>query len=95
MVYVRNLGFTQDPDYFYLRGIFRQLFMRCGFADSNLDFVTKDKIKPGKKYYCPGEDYEDNYGVCDQQVKQDFWTPYVEVIDNGQTPYNKADEERM
>ena len=53
------------------------------FADSNLDFVTKDKIKPGKKYYCPGEDYEDNYGVSDEQVKQDFWTPYVDINENG------------
>jgi hypothetical protein len=33
MVYCRNLGFEDDPDYSYLRRIFKELYVRCGFEN--------------------------------------------------------------
>jgi len=36
MTYCKNLEFTQDPDYSYLRRIFRELYVRCGFDN---DFI--------------------------------------------------------
>lgn len=33
MLYVRSLGFTEDPDYAYLRRLFRELYIRCGFEN--------------------------------------------------------------
>ena len=36
MNYCRNLGFTEDPDYNYLRRMFKELYNRCGFEN---DFI--------------------------------------------------------
>lgn len=36
MQYTRNLGFTEDPDYNYLRRIFKELYVRCGFENEFL-----------------------------------------------------------
>ena len=36
MNYCRNLGFTEDPDYSYLRRMFKELYNRCGFEN---DFI--------------------------------------------------------
>lgn len=33
MVYCQNLGFTDEPDYSYLRRIFKDLYVRCGFEN--------------------------------------------------------------
>jgi len=33
MVYCRNIGFTEDPDYNYLRRLFKELYVRCGFEN--------------------------------------------------------------
>ena len=36
MQYCRDLEFTQDPDYSYLRRIFKELYVRLGFEN---DFI--------------------------------------------------------
>lgn len=33
MFYCRNLGFTEDPDYQYLRRLFKELYAKCGFEN--------------------------------------------------------------
>lgn len=33
MLYCRNIGFTEDPDYNYLRRLFKELYVRCGFEN--------------------------------------------------------------
>jgi hypothetical protein len=33
MEYCRNLEFTQDPDYDYLRRLFKELYVSCGFEN--------------------------------------------------------------
>jgi hypothetical protein len=33
MLYCINLKFTEDPDYTYLRRIFKELYVRCGFEN--------------------------------------------------------------
>jgi serine/threonine protein kinase len=36
MLYCRNLGFTEDPDYEYLRRIFKELYANCGFENESI-----------------------------------------------------------
>ena len=73
MLYVRNLGFTERPNYNYLRQLFSGLFERCAFTDRIMNFTEKETIKAGKLYYCPGEEYEDNYGTCSIVNTVPFW----------------------
>jgi hypothetical protein len=44
--YTRGLGFEQDPDYEYLRGLFRQVMAKQNFQyDLEFDWMSKNPVK--------------------------------------------------
>jgi len=44
--YVSELQFDQDPDYDFMRGLFRGLFLRQGYESDNCYDWTKKKKSP-------------------------------------------------
>ena len=44
--YTRNLGFTEDPDYNYVRRIFKELYVRCNFENEFIFDWTIQKYNP-------------------------------------------------
>jgi len=48
---VRNLDFIEQPDYKYLKGLFRKLFVMSGYSfDYNYDWVKNKYKKKSKKH---------------------------------------------
>ena len=47
---MRNLDFIEQPDYKYLKGLFRKLFVNSGYSfDYNYDWVANKYKKKSKK----------------------------------------------
>ena len=53
MKYVKNLEFTESPDYSYLRSLFRRAFQRENYVCDHIYDWTQPKIVFGKENICP------------------------------------------
>lgn len=46
LIYVKNLGFNETPDYSYLRRLFKELYIRCNFENGLIFDWTLQRYNP-------------------------------------------------
>lgn len=79
MIYCRNLGFTEDPDYNYLRRIFKELYVRCGFEN---EFIFDWTIQR----------YNSQVGQDSFAIKMGLKAAKVEAEGSENSPSSKEEE---
>lgn len=78
MIYVRNLGFAENPDYTYLRNLLKAAFRRYGFKNDQVYEWNTQKITVGKENLTP-------FSLAPRNKELD------EIRDRGKSPRYRID----